>query len=161
MTTLISRKSQSIANLFRTFILSTLFITATHANAATVQISNPTVTPQIFEKAKENTDWKFAYLTGAQAQIVFMNISPATNPKNEIGVETHPFDQIIFIVAGNGEALLNGKSMNVNTGDMIFIPKGTQHNVINLNKNQPLKILSIYSQMDIPANAVYKTKSED
>jgi hypothetical protein len=37
---------------------------------------------QIFEKAKKNDAWKFAFLTGKNAQIVFMNISPNTNPDN-------------------------------------------------------------------------------
>lgn len=120
----------------------------------------PTVTSQIFDKAKNNDNWKITLLTGKSAQIVFMSISPQTNPRNEIGMETHKFDQVIFIVEGKAKAILNGKQTLVEKGDSLFIPEGTPHNVINLNANEPLKIISIYSDTDIPANSVYKKKSD-
>ena len=123
-------------------------------------LSAPMVSPKVFDAAKKNTNWKFAYATGEHAQVVFMSVSPQTNPKNEIGMETHSFDQIIFIVSGKGQAVLKGKPEVVNIGDMIFIPKGTPHNVINMNPAEPLKILSVYSDTDIPANAVYKTVAD-
>jgi quercetin dioxygenase-like cupin family protein len=119
------------------------------------------VTSQIFDKVKENKDWKLAFLTAKEAQVVFMNITPNTNPNNEIGMETHKFDQIIFIVEGNGKAILNGKTMMVKSGDMIFIPHDVEHNVINLNEKNPLKILSVYSATDIPANSVYQKKTDE
>lgn len=118
------------------------------------------VTSQIFEKAKQNNNWKLAFLTAKDAQIVFMNITPITNPNNEIGMETHKFDQIILVVEGNGKVILNGKATMVKQDDLIFIPQGVEHNVINLSAKKPLKILSVYSSTDIPANAVYKKKSD-
>lgn len=130
------------------------------AKTTSQALSEPTVTTKIFEKVKQNNNWKLAFLTAKNAQIVFMNITPQTNPKNEIGMEVHEFDQIIFIAEGNGKAVLNKQSSLVKAGDLIFIPQGVQHNVINLNQNKPLKILSVYSATDIPANSVYK-KSKD
>lgn len=123
-------------------------------------ISQPMVSTQILEKAEKNTNWKTAFLTGKYAQIVFMNISPETNPKNEIGMETHAFDQVILVVTGKGKAVLNGKESLVAKGDMIFIPEGTPHNVINLDKEKPFKIISYYSSTDIPANSNYKKMSD-
>src|SRR5688572_12024189 len=79
------------------------------AAAKANNIDAPSTISQIFTKVKENNNWKLAFLTGKNAQIVFMNVSPKTNPKNEIGVETHKFDQIIFIVEGNAKVILNGK----------------------------------------------------
>ncbi len=119
------------------------------------------VAPSLFEKAQANNNWKTAFITGKHEQVVFMNISPETNPNNEIGMETHPFDQIIMIAQGNGKAVLNGRDYMVKTGDLIFIGQGTPHNVINLNSQSPLKIVSIYSSTDIPANAIYKTKADE
>lgn len=140
------------------YILSILSINGIlTANAAPPQAE---VTNQIFEKVKHNNNWKHAFLTANDAQIVFMNISPTTNPKNEIGMETHKFDQIIFVVEGNGKAILDGKQTIVKSGDMIFIPQGVEHNVINLNAKKSLKILSVYTSMDIPANASYPKKSD-
>ncbi len=89
-----------------------------------------------------------------------MSNSPATNQKNEIAAETHKFDQIIFVVEGDGKAILGGKETTVKPGDLIFIPQGLNHNVVNLNAKKPLKILSVYSSTDIPANAIYKKKTD-
>lgn len=138
-------------------LLSTLLITSLTLLAN----PEPSVTNQIVEKAKANDAWKVAFVTGKQGQIVFMNVSPTTNPQNEIGKETHPFDQIILIAAGDGKAILNDKNFTVKTGDLIFIPQGTVHNVINTNSQRPLKIISFYSNNDIPANAKYAKKSDE
>lgn len=119
------------------------------------------VSSQIFDKVKQNNNWKLAFLTAKDAQIVFMSISPSTNPNNEIGMETHKFDQIIFIVEGNGKAILDGKTTLLKSGDMIFIPQGVEHNVTNSNAKKPLKILSVYTSMDIPANSAFKKKSDE
>lgn len=119
------------------------------------------VVNQIFDNVKKNDNWKHAFLTAKDAQIVFMNISPKTNPNNEIGIETHKFDQIIFVVEGNGKAILNGKTTMVRPGDLIFIPRGVEHNVTNLNTKKTLKILSVYSSTDIPANSTYQKKSDE
>lgn len=118
------------------------------------------VSSQIFDKVKQNDNWKLAFLTAKDAQIVFMNISPVTNPNNEIGMETHKFDQIIFVVEGNGKAILDGKTTMVKAGDLIFIPQGVEHNVTNSDAKKPLKILSVYTSTDIPANSTFKKKSD-
>ncbi len=128
--------------------------------AADIQ-SSAAISGQIFNKVKENNNWKFAFLTAKDAQIVFMSISPSTNPKNEIGMETHKFDQIIFVVEGKGKAILNGKVNMIKSGDLISIPQGVKHNVINVNSDKPLKILSVYSSRDIPADATYQKKSDE
>lgn len=143
----------------RVLIISSLLLPS-FVSAADTAISPPMVSAKLFEVAKKNTNWKVAYATGEHAQVVFMSVSPQTNPKNEIGMETHPFDQVIFVVSGKGKAVLNGKEEAVAVGDMIFVPKGTPHNVINLNKTEPFKIISIYSDNDIPAKAEYKTKAD-
>lgn len=122
---------------------------------------HPMITHQLFEKAKANNNWKSAFVTGKHHQVVFMNVSPSTNPKNEIGMETHPFDQIILVVEGKGKADLAGEMSEVSSGDMIFIPQGTPHNVINLNQTDNLKIISFYSDTDIPASSTYKKKEDE
>lgn len=121
---------------------------------------NAVISPKVFEMAKKNENWKLALVTGKDAQIVFMNITPKTNPNNEIGIETHQFDQVIFVVEGQAKSVLNGKKSTVKAGDMIFIPQGVPHNFINLNVKKPLKIISVYSATDIPENAAYKKKSD-
>ncbi len=141
-----------------TFIVTPSFASS-EKNTADNKI-NTVITPQIFEMAKKNENWKLALVTGKDAQVVFMNITPKTNPNNEIGMETHEFDQVIFVVEGQAKSILNGKNSTVAAGDMIFIPQGTPHNFINLSAKKPFKIISVYSATDIPENAVYKTKSD-
>lgn len=131
------------------------------AQAFADNLSPAGVTPQLIQHAKQNIAWKRAFLTAKNAQIVFMDVSSETNPKNEIGEETHPFDQVILIVTGKGRAIVNGKSQIVKVGDIIFIPEGTPHNVINLNAKKPLKIISFYSSNDMPAQTVYLKKSDE
>ena len=121
---------------------------------------NAVISSKVFEMAKKNENWKLALVTGKDAQVVFMNITPKTNPNNEIGLETHQFDQVIFVVEGQAKSVLNGKKSTVTAGDMIFIPQGIPHNFINLNLKKPFKIISIYSATDIPENAAYKRKSD-
>lgn len=142
-------------------IIPILTFATNEKNASDNKAIHPMVTHQLFEKAKANNDWKSAFVTGKHHQVVFMNISPSTNPKNEIGMETHPFDQIILIVEGKGKADLAGEMSEVNSGDMIFIPQGTPHNIINLNQKDDLKIISFYSDTDIPASSTYKKKEDE
>lgn len=143
------------------FVLILVALFTNGVSMASSITSKPEVSSQIFDKVKQNNNWKLAFLTAKNAQIVFMNISPMTNSNNEIGMETHKFDQIIFVVDGDGKAILDDKITMVKPGDVIFIPQGVKHNVINLDTNNPLKILSVYSSTDIPANAIYKKKSDE
>ncbi len=132
------------------------------AAASPIDEKNGMVIQQVFNEARSNDNWKSAFLTGKHAQIVFMNISPSTNPKNEIGMEVHPFDQVILVVQGNGKAILSGKTWVINQGDLIFIPQGIHHNIINLTPNNaPMKIISFYSSQDIPAKVIYPKKMDE
>jgi len=114
----------------------------------------------VFKKIRFNDNWKVPLATGEEAQVVMMSISPKTNPNNEVGMETHTFDQVIFIINGHAKAIVNQKEYDLHTGDMVFIPLGTPHNVINLNPDKPLKLMSVYSQKDMP-DEIFKTKEEE
>lgn len=122
---------------------------------------SPIITPHVSEEAKKNINWKAAFLTEKKGQVVFMNISPDTCPSNEIGMETHKYDQVIFVVEGAGKAILNKETSSIASGDMILIPQGTPHNVINLSTKNPLKLISICSGIEIPPHAVYKKKADE
>jgi len=75
-------------------------------------------------------------------------------------MEKHPFDQVILIVEGKGEAVLEGKRLPFEEGGMIFIPKGTEHDVVNTGAGE-LKVARFYSQTDIPAGSAFKTKADE
>lgn len=127
----------------------------------TLPLIQPVVAQAVMDQAAINPHWKAAFITGKNEQIVFMNVSLKTTLNNEIGMEVHPFDQLIFIVQGKAIAILDGKENLVSAGDMIFIPEGTAHNVINLDRDVALKLVSFYSSTDIPSGAIYKTKADE
>lgn len=150
--------SMNVALMMASFATATLFAVMHAEEGKALGKFQPVVAKNFLAEAKKNKNWKTAFATGEHEQIVFMNVSPLTNPKNEIGVETHPFDQVILIVEGTGKAILNGKSSEIKEGDMIFIPKGTEHNVVN--SGHELKLVSFYSDTDIPKDAAYKKKAD-
>ncbi|MEW6326728.1 MAG: cupin domain-containing protein [Thermodesulfobacteriota bacterium] len=53
-------------------------------------------------------------------------------PKTEIPVHTHdPQVDSIFVMAGQGEAYVNGSWQKIATGDYIFVPALDEHGVRN------------------------------
>ena len=120
----------------------------------------PIVIYDMLSKAKFNDYWKVPRARGEHLQVVFMSVNNETNPNNEIGEETHEFDQIILIVEGQAELTLNGEISKVHVGDMIVIPKDTPHNLKNLNPNTALKLVSIYGEQDIP-DKIFKIKADE
>ena len=75
--------------------------------------------------SKENKSFRRALYTGNNSQLVVMNIPVG----GDIGEEVHPStDQILFLVEGSAEAVLNGVSKNVGEHDVVFVPAGTTHN---------------------------------
>jgi len=120
----------------------------------------PMVVHHVFEKTNFNEHWKVPLATGEEAQVVIMSVSPKTNPQNEVGRETHAFDQVIFIISGQAKVILDKKEHLVKKGDMIFVPLGTPHQIINLNQDKPLKLMSVYSQKDMP-DVIFKKQADE
>jgi mannose-6-phosphate isomerase-like protein (cupin superfamily) len=84
-----------------------------------------------------------------------MNIHPG----DEIGDEIHNLDQFFRIESGNGKIVLDGKETEVSDGDVIIVPSGTKHNVINVGKEN-LKLYTIYSPPAHKDGVVRSTKAE-
>jgi mannose-6-phosphate isomerase-like protein (cupin superfamily) len=120
----------------------------------------PMVVRHVFEKTNFNENWKVPLATGEETQVVIMSVSPKTNPQNEVGTETHAFDQVIFIISGQAKVILDKKEHLVKKGDMIFVPLGTPHQIINLNQDKPLKLMSVYSQKDMP-DVIFKKQADE
>lgn len=152
-------KKITLKQLLVSFLIGNLLIIKCGCSQATVN-QDGAVIHEVNKVVKSNEHWKKAIVTGKEAQVVEMTINKKTNPKNEIGMETHDFDQVIFIVQGKAQATINGKQTKVKKGDLIFVPKGSAHNFINLNPVKSLKIISIYSKTDMPAGQDYKTQAD-
>ena len=94
--------------------------------------------------------------TGPHSQLVVMTL-PAGE---EIGEEVHPkTDQLLVIVDGEGEAVLDGKRQSADEHNIIFVTAGTRHNVKNTGGKE-LKLFTIYSPPAHAPGVVHKTRQE-
>jgi mannose-6-phosphate isomerase-like protein (cupin superfamily) len=105
--------------------------------------------------ARENEYFRRVLETGEHAQLVVMTIQPG----EEIGEETHQGDQILFFVDGEGEAILEGQSSAVQSGDYVFVPAETLHNFVNTG-SELLRLLTTYAPPEHPHGTVHRTKAE-
>jgi mannose-6-phosphate isomerase-like protein (cupin superfamily) len=118
-------------------------------------MKQPYIAP-LEELVTSNTDFRRVLYTGDRSQLVTMDIKPG----EEVGEETHKHvEQTLRIAAGSGVAVLNGKEQPVKTGDVIVVPPGTRHNVINRGDTS-LKIATIYAPPNHIDGRVHKTPAD-
>lgn len=66
-------------------------------------------------------------------------------PGGEVGTEVHASaDETLVVVAGCGEAELDGERTPVRAGSLVFIPCGTRHNVRNHGRG-PLRLYAVHA----------------
>ncbi len=110
----------------------------------------------ISTKAKQNTYFRQVLATGPNTQIVIMSIDPG----GEIGEEVHKDnDQVLYLVEGKGQLILDGVAKDFNPGDIVLVKKGTRHNFIS-DKDMGMKIITMYSPPHHPEGTIHKTKEE-
>lgn len=110
--------------------------------------------------AGRNQNFRVAIWTGCNLQMTIMSIPVC----GEIGTEIHPnTDQMLRIERGRGIVKMGSCECNldfqrcVRCGDVIFVPAGTWHNVINTG-GCPLKVSSVYAPPNHPFGTVDTTK---
>jgi mannose-6-phosphate isomerase-like protein (cupin superfamily) len=78
----------------------------------------------------------------------------------EIGEEVHDdVDQVIAIVDGSGEAVLDDVPTQIDGGDLVLVPAGTKHNVRNVGTGD-LKLYTVYAPPEHPDGTVHRTRAE-
>ena len=118
---------------------------------------------QNIEKATlDNSNFRTVLFTGEHTQLTVMRLGPG----EDIGWEEHPhLDQFLRIESGTGRLELGKTEDKVDeTHDVeddwaIIVPAGTWHNVVNTGDDE-LKLYSLYSPPEHPAETVHKTKAE-
>jgi mannose-6-phosphate isomerase-like protein (cupin superfamily) len=105
--------------------------------------------------AEQSADFRRVLWTGEHTQLVIMTIPV----DGEIGEEIHEVDQILTFVSGTGQAIVNGQKKNVAQGDLVVVPAGKKHNVLNTGVN-PLVLYTVYGPAEHAPKAVHKTKEE-
>ncbi|MFO0703600.1 MAG: cupin domain-containing protein [Patescibacteria group bacterium] len=110
------------------------------------------------EKATlENTNFRKVLYTGKHTQLVLMSLKP----NEEIGMETHPDnDQFFRFESGNGKCIIDGNEYLLRDGDVIIVPSGAEHNIINTSSTDDLKLYTLYSPPHHKDGIVRATKEE-
>jgi mannose-6-phosphate isomerase-like protein (cupin superfamily) len=105
----------------------------------------------------ENSNFRKVLYTGKHSQLVLMSLQP----KEEIGLETHPEnDQFLRFEGGNGTVFIDDSEYEVEDGSAVIVPAGAQHNVVNLSETEELKIYTIYSPPHHKDGTVHTTKKQ-
>lgn len=111
----------------------------------------------IEQKTLESNNFREVLYTTKRSQLVIMTLQPG----EEIGMEHHTgHDQFIRVEEGEGYAVLDGEKHQLEDGVAVVIPAGTEHNVVNTSKTEPLRLYSLYMPPEHPDGIVHATKAE-
>lgn len=111
----------------------------------------------IEQDALENVFFRKVLFTASHSQLVLMCLKP----NEEIGMEVHPEnDQFFRFERGEGKVVIGSTEFTVKDGDVIIVPAGEMHNVVNVSVTEDLKLYTIYSPAHHPDGTIHKTKEE-
>ena len=105
--------------------------------------------------AIQNTDFRRVLYTAKNCQLVLMSLKPG----EEIGAEVHHLDQFFRVEEGMGEAVLDGNRTAIQTGFVVIVPAGANHNIVNTG-SVPLKLYTIYAPPNHRDGVVHRTRGE-
>ena len=105
----------------------------------------------------ENSNFRKVLYTSEFQQLVVMSIPV----HGEIGEEVHDEnDQFIRVESGQAEATIDDRKIQLGDDDVIIIPKGAKHNVVNTSDSADLKLYTIYSPPHHKDGTIHQTKEE-
>ena len=94
----------------------------------------------IEKETLENENFRKVLYTGKNLQLVVMSLKGG----EEIGEEVHEHnDQFFRFESGSGKVTIDDNEYRVREGDVIIVPAGARHNVIN-TEIVVLKIYTVY-----------------
>lgn len=111
----------------------------------------------IEQQTLENEYFRKVLFTGKNMQLVLMTLQP----NEDIGMEVHDgHDQFFRFEAGTGKVIIDGTEYDVKDGDVIIVPAGAQHNIINVSPTETLKLYTIYAPPEHADGTVHATKAD-
>ena len=110
----------------------------------------------IEKETLDNDNFRKVLYTGKHLQLVLMSLKPG----EEIGEEIHQNnDQFFRFESGTGKCTIDENNYHITEGDVIVVPAGTKHNVINTS-DEPFKMYTIYSPPNHQDGIIRATKKE-
>jgi len=111
----------------------------------------------IGQETKNNDNFRKVLYTGKYSQLVVMTLKPG----EDIGEEVHnDVDQFFRFEEGDGKAILDGIEHVVGAEDIVLVPAGTKHNIINTSDSTPLRLYTIYSPPNHRDGVAHATKEQ-
>ena len=111
----------------------------------------------IEDATKENSNFRKVIFTGTYCQLVVMSLLPG----EDVGEEVHGnLDQFFRFEDGEGKVIMGDEEIRVGEDDVVIVPAGGKHNIINTSTDEPLKLYTIYSPPNHPAETVHATKAD-
>lgn len=110
----------------------------------------------IEELAESNTFFRKVLYTSQHLQLVVMSIPVG----GDIGEEVHTLDQFLRVESGKGKAVLDGVEYPLRVGDVIIVPQGTVHNILNISQDVPLQLYTVYGPPNHKDGTIHSTKAD-
>lgn len=109
------------------------------------------------EKATlENYNFRKVLYTGKHLQLVLMSLKAG----EDIGAEVHPdHDQFFRFESGVGKCIIDESEYLVEEGDVMVVPAGAKHNVINTGAGA-FKMYTIYGPPNHQDGTIRLTKED-
>jgi mannose-6-phosphate isomerase-like protein (cupin superfamily) len=104
----------------------------------------------------ENTAYRKVLYTTHGLQLIVMSLLP----QEEIGEETHGLDQFIRVEEGVATVILEGEEKLLQEDEIVIIPRGTKHNVINKGE-KTVKLYSLYGPAEHKDGTLHLTKQDE
>jgi mannose-6-phosphate isomerase-like protein (cupin superfamily) len=106
--------------------------------------------------AEESTNFERVLWTGLHAQLVII----ALQAGEAMGEEIHEHgDQVLVVVRGSADVLMEGGPTRAEPGDVVVIPRGIRHDVVNPGPG-PLVLHTVYAPPQHAAYGLYPTRAE-
>lgn len=105
----------------------------------------------------ENENFRKVLYTAKHMQLVLMTLKP----NEDIGLEVHKEnDQFFRFESGKGKCVIDGNEYIVGDGDVIVVPAGSQHNIINTESDSELKMYTIYAPPHHKDGTIHSTREQ-
>jgi mannose-6-phosphate isomerase-like protein (cupin superfamily) len=105
----------------------------------------------------QNANFRKVLYTSKHLQLVIMSLLPGEDIGSEIHKKT---DQFFRFEQGHGKCIINENEYDVRDGDVVVIPAGAKHNIINVDSVTELKMYTIYAPPNHKDGVVRSTKKE-
>ena len=103
-----------------------------------------------------NEKFRKVLYTGKHLQLVLMTLKVG----EDIGSEIHAAnDQFFRFESGSGKCVIDENEYKVKDGDVIVVPAGARHNVINIGVDE-LKMYTIYGPPNHQDGTIRNTKED-